>query len=300
MDQNRHKNRRDDRPFDTARTVSTRTVVAFAVISCTLLVALPRPAHPGKEPVLSAPQVIVLHGLGRSSTTMWLLSHRLTKSGFDVRNIDYPSTKLSIPDLVRGLATEVDACCGQSEQPLHFVTHSLGGILVRAYLAEHRPENLGRVVMLSPPNRGTELVDRVVSHPLFRWATGPTVQDLGTATTSLPNRLGPADFELGVITGSRSLNPIASWLISGTDDGVVSVSSARLKGMADFLVVPKTHTFIMNSSDVAREVIHFLNHGAFSSTTVSRGPTRLYRTPAKPPEPVIQETQDASIKREPT
>jgi len=221
VDQNRHKNRRDDRPFDTARTVSTRTVVAFAVISCTLLVALPRPAHPGKEPVLSAPQVIVLHGLGRSSTTMWLLSHRLTKSGFDVRNIDYPSTKLSIPDL-------------------------------------------------------------------------------GTATTSLPNRLGPADFELGVITGSRSLNPIASWLISGTDDGVVSVSSARLKGMADFLVVPKTHTFIMNSSDVAREVIHFLNHGAFSSTTVSRRPTRLYRTPAKPPEPVIQETQDASIKREPT
>jgi pimeloyl-ACP methyl ester carboxylesterase len=201
---------------------------------------------------------------------MWLLAHRLKKSGFKVHNVDYPSTKLGISELVDELATHVNACCDEGQKPLHFVTHSLGGILVRAYLAEHRPQNLGRVVMLSPPNQGTELVDRVVSHPLIRWATGPTAQELGTAPSSLPNRLGPADFELGVITGSRSLNPVASWLIAGADDGVVSVSSARLKGMADFLVVPKSHTFIMNSSEVAREVIYFLNHGAFSLAAVAR------------------------------
>ncbi len=235
-----------------------------------MLTPLPSSSNSTLEPAVTDAHVIVLHGLGRSSTTMWLLSHRLGKSGFEVRNVDYPSTKSSILELVRELSAHVEDCCGKSDKPIHFVTHSLGGILVRAYLAEHRPKRLGRVVMLSPPNRGTELVDLVVTHPLVSWATGPTARDLGTGPTSLPNRLGPADFELGVITGSRSLNPIASWLIAGDDDGVVSVSSAQLSGMADFLVVPKTHTFIMNSSEVTREVIHFLNHGMFSPTAVAR------------------------------
>ena len=262
-------NRPLERSFATARAGSASPVVAFAASWCALLIAHSSAAYEPHELAKRDSHVVVLHGLGRSSSSMWLLSRRLEKSGFDVRNLDYESTKLNVPDLVMELVTVVDACCGQSDKPLHFVTHSLGGILVRAYLAEHRPQNLGRVVMLSPPNRGTELVDRVVSHPLIRWATGPTAQELGTAPTSLPNRLGPANVELGVITGDRSLNPIAPWVIAGRDDGVVSVASAQLEGMADFLVVKKTHTFIMNSSEVTREVIHFLNEGAFSQTAIS-------------------------------
>jgi hypothetical protein len=145
------------------------------------------------------------------------------------------------------------------------VTHSLGGIMLRAFLEEHRPDNLGRVVMLSPPNQGTELVDRFGDHPWFRRASGPTAQELGTQPSSLPKRLGPADFELGIITGDVSYNPITSWMITGADDGVVAVDSARLEGMTDFLVVPRSHTFIMNSGKVTKEIVHFLEHGSFSA-----------------------------------
>ncbi len=215
----------------------------------------------GAEPL---GQVVVLHGLGRSSMSMWLLANRLTQAGFEVHNYDYPSTEATIDQLVEMLDGEVEECCLSSNKPLHFVTHSLGGILVRAYIAHKRPNNLGRVVMLSPPNQGSQLVDELRDSPLFQWATGPAGQQLGTDPSPLPNRLGPADFEVGLITGSRSLNPLTSWLVTGEDDGKVSVESAQLEGMADFLVVPSTHTFIMNSSQVAREVVHFLEHGSFS------------------------------------
>jgi len=197
--------------------------------------------------------------------SMWLLASRLTEAGFEVHNLDYPSTEETIDQLVEMLNGEVKQCCLSSEKPLHFVTHSLGGILVRAYLAQKRPDNLGRVVMLSPPNQGSQLVDELRDSPLFQWATGPAGQELGTDPSNLPNRLGPADFEVGIITGSRSLNPLTSWLVTGEDDGKVSVESAQLEGMADFLVVPNTHTFIMNSSQVALEVVHFLEQGTFSA-----------------------------------
>jgi triacylglycerol lipase len=219
-------------------------------------------ASPGAQ---ARDQVVVLHGLGRSARGMWLLARRIENAGFEVHNLDYPSTKEPIPELVERLAEHVDTCCSSPERSVHFVTHSLGGVLVRAYFQKKRPSNLGRVVMLSPPNQGSELVDPFSSHPLFRWMTGPVAHVLGTGSESLPRRLGPADFELGIITGNRSINPMASWMITGEDDGTVSVESARLAGMADFLVVPKTHTFIMNSSEVAGEVVHFINNGEFSS-----------------------------------
>ena len=246
--------------------------IAVALICLLIALASSSAASPKAEAAESieapAAHVVVLHGLGRSSKSTWLLSHRLETLGFYVHNLDYASTERAPSELVDDLRAEISNCCAKANAgsgvPIHFVTHSLGGILVRAFLAKHRPVSLGRVVMLSPPNQGTELVDRFADHPLFRWATGPIAQELGTQSSSLPVRLGPANFELGIITGNRSLNPVASWMITGADDGVVAVDSARLEGMADFLVVPKTHTFIMNSSEVTDEIVHFLNHGAFS------------------------------------
>ena len=165
----------------------------------------------GAEPL---GQVVVLHGLGRSSMSMWLLANRLTQAGFEVHNFDYPSTEATIDQLVEMLDGEIEECCLSGGKPLHFVTHSLGGILVRAYVAHKRPHNLGRVVMLSPPNQGSPLVEEFRDSPLFQWATGPAGQELGTEPSNLPNRLGPADFEVGSITGSRSLNPLTSWLVT--------------------------------------------------------------------------------------
>jgi hypothetical protein len=116
--------------------------------------------------------------------------------------------------------------------------------------------------MLAPPNHGSEWVDELRGLALFRLA-GPAAAQLGTDPGSLPRSLGPVDYELGVLAGNRSFNPLGSWLIPGEDDGTVGVDSARIEGMSDFRVVPSTHTWILHSPRALAEVSHFLAHGAF-------------------------------------
>jgi pimeloyl-ACP methyl ester carboxylesterase len=227
-----------------------------------LALALSLPQAVAAAEAAGTETVILLHGLGRSARPMAPLAEALEERGYRVRALDYPSRSAPIERLSRQLAREVEACCSQPPVRVHFVGHSLGGILVRAYLARERPPRLGRVVMLAPPNQGSELVDGVRDNALFRWLAGPAARELGT--DGLPARLGPVDFEVGVLTGDRSWSPLRSWLIPGADDGTVAVASARVAGMADFRVVPETHTFIMRSADVAREVWHFLETGRFS------------------------------------
>jgi triacylglycerol lipase len=207
--------------------------------------------------------VVLLHGLGRSAASMSWLAQRLTAAGFQTVSLDYPSRALPIETLAANLADPIAQACNGTPAKLHLVSHSLGGILIRLCLQQHRPINLGRVVMLSPPNQGSELADRLKAHPLYRYATGPAGQQLGTAPDSLPNHLKPVDFELGVITGNRSLNPLFSAWIPGEDDGKVSVALAKVTGMTDFLVVAHSHTWIMNSTEVAEQTVHFLEHGYF-------------------------------------
>lgn len=192
---------------------------------------------------------------------MALLGARLRQVGYHTVNFGYSSGE-TIEDLVAALKYQVEECCGRAPDA-HFVTHSMGGILVRIYLEEHSPEHEGRVVMLSPPSQGSELVDALADSPLRRLLLGPAGSRLGTDSLSVPSRLGPADFQLGIITGNRTLNPLTSWLIPGSDDGKVAVDRARVDGAA-FLVVPHTHTFIMNTRIVAEECEHFLRTGHFS------------------------------------
>ena len=158
---------------------------------------------------------------------------------------------------------EISSCCAWSGR-VSFVTHSLGGVMVRAYLAQHPMPQLGRVVMLAPPNHGSEYVDVAGDWRLFAGLLGPTAAQLGTAPTSLPNRLPGADFEVGVIAGTGNVNPLGAMLIDGTDDGTVSVASTRLAGMRDFIEVPVSHTFIMRNREVARQTIEFLRSGHFA------------------------------------
>lgn len=217
--------------------------------------------------------VVVLHGLGRDAGSMATLARRVAAGGFRVENHDYPSTQGSLDELVSGLSTSVASCCADAPR-VHFVTYSLGGILVRAFLAEQRPPHLGRVVMIAPPNRGSEWVDRLGDTVAFERAYGAVGRALGTGPDSLPNRLGPADFEVGVIAGTAALNPMGAALIPGEDDGTVSVESAKLEGMSDFLTVPHSHTFIMNSRAVAAATLRFLETGRFSvdPSDASEGP----------------------------
>ncbi len=217
------------------------------------------------EPLADAETVVLVHGLGRTPASMLVLETRLEGAGYRVVNFGYPSRSEPLEVLTDSLENAVRKCCSEAGGKLHFVTHSMGGVLVRGYLAQREDPFEGRVVMLSPPNQGSEIVDAYADSPLLRALLGPSGVRLGTDSTGIARELGPVDFSLGIITGDRSINPIGSWLIPGPDDGKVAVSRARVEGAADFIVVPATHTFIMNRRDVAEEVVHFLEFGAFRS-----------------------------------
>ena len=208
--------------------------------------------------------VILVHGLGRTRLSMWPLARRLARAGYSVVSWGYPSRRLSIAAIAARLRAELDRRLAECRGRVHLVTHSLGGIVARAALAGGASPDIGRVVMLGPPNRGSELVDRLRALAGFRLVAGVAGLELGTDPASTPNRLGPVAFECGVIVGARPIDPFLSRLIPGDNDGKVSVDRARVDGMRDFLVVPHGHTFIMWSAAVARQVVHFLERGKFA------------------------------------
>ncbi len=211
----------------------------------------------------SREQVVVLHGLFRSSSSMAAIAERLEAAGYSVFNLDYDSRHETVEQMVDEIRPKLQQCCLSGNQKLHFVTHSLGGIVARAYIDRYQPKRLGRVVMLGPPNQGSELADLLSQSELAGLVFGPVLFELGTGPESVPNRLGKADFELGVIIGNRSWNWLGSMIIPGADDGTVAVRRAQMEGMDDYRIMPHTHTFIMQRDQVIDEILYFLNHGSF-------------------------------------
>jgi triacylglycerol lipase len=211
------------------------------------------------------PRVVLLHGLARSAASMDRMSKTLAAAGFDVCNVSYPSRRYGIAALAENfVAPKILECFQDKQQPIHFVTHSLGGIIVRQLAFAGLVENFGRVVMLSPPNQGTEVVDKLGSLALFFAVSGPAGRELGTSADALPAQLGIPPFEFGIITGTRSINLFLSLMIPGPDDGKVSVKRAKLDGMKDFLAVPVTHPFIVKNPNVIDQTIHFLRYATFT------------------------------------
>ncbi len=207
--------------------------------------------------------IVFLHGLGRTWLSMSWLAAQARKRGYAVINHGYRSRRHSIAEHAEQLRIVVGAIQGAGR--IHFITHSLGGIIVRAMLADRSawPQRLGRIVMLSPPNQGSELADFLAGNPIYHSVLGPAAGEIGTRPGSTPNRLGPVEFEVGVITGDRSFEPLSRRIFPGATDGKVSVERAQVAGMRDFRVVQRTHTFIMYGADVADEAFHFLEHGRF-------------------------------------
>ncbi len=178
--------------------------------------------------------IILLHGLARTRRSMNKAAELLAAYGYRVINVDYPSRSAEISSLAQHyIAAALKKCAPPDIKKIHFLTHSMGGILLRDYLSGFSIDKLGRVVMLAPPNQGSEIVDKLGGWKLFYYLNGPAGLQLGTDKSSVPNRLGPVNFSVGVIAGNKTVNPVLSWLISGDNDGKVSVNRTQVIGMKD-------------------------------------------------------------------
>ncbi len=214
--------------------------------------------------------VILLHGMGRTAFSMNSMESYLKEHGYQTISHNYPSTSQTIEQISKNIVPKFVRECNANATKIHFVTHSLGGIITRYYLqSNHLPEG-SRVVMLSPPNKGSEIADRFHDSTWYRWLTGPPGQQLTTDSNSLPNNLKPISYEVGIISGRNTLEPWFSRLIPGEDDGKVSVESAKLPEMKDFLVVDHAHTFIMKSNKVKLQVLNFIKNGNFKVSRINK------------------------------
>ena len=218
--------------------------------------------------------VILLHGLARTHRSFNKMEAALSEAGYKTINYDYPSTRYEIEKLARDAIGDAVSQCHEADV-IHFVTHSMGGILVRQYLSQEKIPNLGRVVMLGPPNKGSQVVDRLKNFPGFYFMNGPAGLQLGTDENSVPNQLGGADFDLGIIAGTSSINLMLSLMLPNPDDGKVSVENTKLEGMKDHISLPVTHPLMMKNKEVIYQVIYFLKHGTFDCSQTGMGGARI-------------------------
>ena len=212
-------------------------------------------------------RVVLLHGLGRTQAAMLLMESELTAAGYDVTSVGYSSIDEPPEAILPRVAEEMSACCVDADETVHYVGHSLGGLLIRAYLAENRPRNLGRVVLLGTPNKGSEVADidtdEGLEGQLLEWA-GPTARALTTRPDGFPASLPTPDYSVGIIAGTRDRKLTNRWL-PVPNDGLVSVESAKLDGMTDFITLDLAHWDLRNDKESARQVIAFLETGRFST-----------------------------------
>ena len=210
--------------------------------------------------------VVLLHGIARSARSFRKMQAALEAAGFATLNLDYSSRARSLEALVADIHPAISTFAAGVDGPLHFVAHSMGGLLTRAYIARYRPRQLGRVLMLGPPNNGSEIADRFRHLAVYRAFFGPAGQQLATtrddATRAL---LPPPNYELGIIAGNRSAYPIASLFLPSPNDGRVSVNSTRLEGMTDHIEIATAHPLLVRNAQAIAQTIAFLRDGRFSA-----------------------------------
>lgn len=207
--------------------------------------------------------VVLLHGILRSKYSMAGLEQACRARGYPTLNVDYPSRRFAIHELADRIAPRVNRFAKKLSGRVHFVTHSMGGLVARALIARNRPANLGHVVMLGPPNKGSEATDFWKNIWLYQTLYGPAGQEMATGDAGPEGWNDTVDYSLGVIAGDRTVDFFHSSLIKGKDDGKVSVESTRLAGMTDHIVLPATHSLMMYKPAVIHQTIHFIEHGRF-------------------------------------
>ena len=204
--------------------------------------------------------VVLVHGMRRTWRSMRPMAKALREAGYDTAICDYPS-RWGVHETTTNLFGVVGPLAEKAPK-VHFVTHSLGGILVRdAFRDGAAPANLGRVVMLGPPNGGCEHIDRFGWLPFFGAIWGTPARELGTGVDSFPNRLPPVDFDCGVIAGTKG--GLLGRGLPGASDGKVTVASAGSGGVREVLELPVNHTWMMRDDAVVAATRRYLRDGRF-------------------------------------
>ena len=213
--------------------------------------------------------VVILHGIARTYRCMRSLAEFLEASGYQVLNVGYPSTRFPLEPLIEHINQQVVAFNQDHQQKIHFVGYSMGGLLARGVINRYRPPNLGRVVQLASPNQGSEVANFWKNNFLYKWIFGPAGQELCTNDKGMAQILGLVDFELGVVAGNWSWDPISSAMIKGPDDGKVSVESTKVPGLTDHIIISASHTFIIYNRMAWNQTLHFLKFGKFDRSNTS-------------------------------
>ena len=208
--------------------------------------------------------VVLLHGISRTALSFRKMQLALERAGFATFNLDYESRRKPLEGLAEDIHPAIQRFADRTEGSLHFVCHSMGGLLARVYIARHRPERLGRVVMLGTPNSGSEIADRLKHFGAYRAFFGPAGQQLGTKRDDAINALfPPLDYPVGIIAGNRSIDPLAGKMLPKPHDGRVSVKNTAIDGMADHIVVDASHPWLVRNSVAVAQTIAFLQDGMF-------------------------------------
>jgi hypothetical protein len=212
-----------------------------------------------KLPPMSGKVIILIHGILRSSKCMSSMATAATAAGYQPILFDYPSTQVSIPAAAEFLHSTIESLEGIEE--IHIVSHSMGGLVARAYFAEHADPRIKRIVMVGTPNHGAELADLLHQNYLVRVASGPGGRQLVTNRQGLIPSLPTPPCDFAVIAGARGNTSGWNPFIPGDDDGTVTVESTRLAGAVDFSTVKATHTLMLGNPEVIQQAMHFLREG---------------------------------------
>jgi triacylglycerol esterase/lipase EstA (alpha/beta hydrolase family) len=208
--------------------------------------------------------VVLAHGLGRSDGAMWRFAQRLENAGYKVCRLDYATIGESIDDVLAETTKQIDDCILHAPK-VHFVGHSLGGLVIRAYLQNNQLQlekiNIAEVVLIGTPNKGSELADHFSDSWLMEVGGGIS-RALVTGSSSLGNNLDETDVNVGIIAGTKS-SSLTSDKFDGPNDGLVSVESTKLNNMSDFITIDVSHSMMRYNLGVAEQTIHFLQNGTF-------------------------------------
>lgn len=207
--------------------------------------------------------IVVLHGIMQPAFTMLPFCRHLGRAGYSVLNIDYPSTAYPIERLAEIVAERIDGHGASSEGKLHLVGYSMGGLVIRAFLRDRVPVNLGKVVMIGTPNHGSQVADFLKEFLPFRFIYGPAGQQLVTDQHAFSSIFANDGFDLGIIAGDYTYNPILERIIGQPSDGKVSVESTKLDCAADHFVVHCNHMMLPHNRIVWNQTLAFLRTGAF-------------------------------------